>query len=427
MDTNKSYIKIGSKEIHRAWLILIGCCFLQAGALGNILTSNGVFMVPVCNELGFPRSQLSLYITMYFLFGIIGMPVAGKLLSRFNIRIVMTISTIALVASVCLMGTYTHLWQWIASGVVFGTFGSCVFMVPYSSMIANWFKKKAGFAMGAASCCAALSAALFAPFYQLLITEFGWRIAYFIQGGVAALFILPFTLFVFRLRPADIGAQPYGEDAEQAKRDEENIEEGKGLPGVPLRKALPSISFFMMFLFAGIACLVGSGFDSHMPGYAITLGYDATFAAFVVTALQLGSFFEKMIMGILNDRFGVRRTVFFEFGVIAIGIVGLIFAQNSWQLLFFAFLFGVQDSLLAVSFPLLLRRIFGPKDFAQIYSFARGCSGIIGAFAAVLVGLSFDLTGSFVPAFVGAIALCACGCLVVIVAYRCRKRLAWED
>lgn len=427
MDADNSYIKIGPKKINRAWIILIGCCFLQAGGLGNILTSSGVFMVPVCEELGFARSQLSLYITMYFLFGIVGLPIAGELISRFNIRVIMTISTIVLAASVALMGTYTQLWQWIASGIVFGTFGSCVLMVPYSSMIANWFKKRSGFAMGAASCCAALSAALFAPFYQAIISEFGWRIAYFIQGGVVAAFILPFTLFVFRLRPSDIGALPYGEDEATGRRDEEDVEEGKGLPGVPLRRALPSISFVMMFLFAGITKLVGSGFDSHMPGYAISLGYDAAFAALVVSALQLGSFVEKMLMGVVNDRIGVRKTVILEFALIALGILGLIFVQESWQFLAAAALFGVQDSLLAVSFPLLLRQIFGRKAFSQIYSFAAGGSGIIGAFAAVLVGLSYDLSGSFVPAFIGALVLCGLGCIIVTIAYRCRKRLAWEE
>ena len=417
-----SYISIGGKKFHRAWLILVGCCFLQAGALGNILTSAGVFMVPVCTELGFARSQLSLYISMYFAFGIVGLPVAGKLLTRFDTRLVMTICTIALAASVALMGTYTQLWQWIASGIVFGTFGSAVFMVPYSSMIANWFLKRSGFAMGAASCCAAIAAAVFAPFYQFIITEFGWRIAYFVQGGIVAAFILPWTLTVFRIHPDMIGAKPYGYGEEPDASTPYQEPDETEIPRVPMKRILFSIPFAMMFLYAGITALVGGGFDSHMPGYAISLGYTAAFGALTTSALQLGSFCEKIIMGVLNDKIGVRKTVFLEFALISLGAFGLIVSKDiPWLFLASAALFGVQDSLLAVSFPLLLRQVFDPRDFTDVYAFARGGSGVIGIFAAPLVGLSFDLTGSFVPAFVCAIALCAFGVVEVIIAYKFRQ------
>ena len=52
---DRSYLTLFGKKIHRAWIILIGCCFLQAGGTGAILLSAGVFYVPICNELGFAR------------------------------------------------------------------------------------------------------------------------------------------------------------------------------------------------------------------------------------------------------------------------------------------------------------------------------------------------------------------------------------
>ena len=33
-------------RFHYAWLILIGCCFMQAGGLGAVLDAAGVFFVP---------------------------------------------------------------------------------------------------------------------------------------------------------------------------------------------------------------------------------------------------------------------------------------------------------------------------------------------------------------------------------------------
>ena len=71
-----------------------------------------------------------------------------------------------------------------------------------------------------------------------------------------------------------------------------------GQPGVPLARALRSVPFVMLFLFAGIAAMIGSGFDSHLPGYANSLGLSAEFGAYLVSALAFGSFCEKLIMGL---------------------------------------------------------------------------------------------------------------------------------
>lgn len=54
-------------SIHYAWIVMIGCCFLQAGALGAIMNSGGIFFVPICEDLGFDRGALALYLTFYFI------------------------------------------------------------------------------------------------------------------------------------------------------------------------------------------------------------------------------------------------------------------------------------------------------------------------------------------------------------------------
>jgi MFS family permease len=425
--TLSSEIAIGPWRFHRAWLILVGCCFLQAGALGTILTSSGVFFVPVCTELGFTRAEFSTWITAYFLAGIVCMPFAGILLSRFNIRIVMSTCVIAVASAAALMSTYTELWQFIFSGAIYGSFGTCVFMVPYSSMLGNWFMKRTGVAMGVASCAAAIAAAVFSPMFQFFITEFGWRTTYLVQGAIVAGFILPWSLFVFRLRPKDVGIDPYGYDPSQRPVDA-MPSKGGSIPGVPWKKAIITVPFITLFIYSGVAALVGSGFDSHIPGIAISFGYDATLGALMVSALQMGSFCDKILMGWLNDKIGVQRTIYVEFAVTILGIVGLIFFRNPYLLLIAAFFFGVQDSLLAISVPTFLRQLFGRKDYTKLYAWTQVGVGLFGSFASVFVGLSFDLTTSFVPALCGAIVICLLGSILVTAAYHGRKKLKaiWE-
>lgn len=392
--------------------------------MGAILGSVGVFYVPVCEELGFARSELSLHITAYFLSSVFALPLAGRIIAKYDLRIVISVCAVACALAAGMCSTYTHVWQWVCSGAVYGIFGCCVFQVPAATMLGNWFKKRGGIAMGISAAVASIAAAILAPVYSWIIMMTGWRIAYLAQGCIVLALILPWSLTVFRLRPCEVGALPYGWTAkdENAPFDVNQV----GTQGVPLNKALKSASFIALFAFAGIAVFIGSGFDSHLPGYAQSIGLNPMMAAWTVTALQLGSFVEKLVMGTINDKIGVRKTVYIEFVIVALGAVGLIISDSPQALLFSCFLFGVQDSFTSISVPMMTREVFGPKNYAQIYSWLRIGSGLVGSCAVWLVGLSYDIGGTYVWAFVAALIVCVLGAVLVKVIYSQKKKLVWE-
>ena len=421
---DRSYIRIGGFALHRAWVMLIGCSILTAGTLGAIFGGCGVFYVPICTDLGFARNEIASWQQAHFLSMIPAMPLAAKLLERFDLRIVMSVSALACALAAGLMSTYTAIWQWICSGVIYGTFGSCLMQLPQAAILGNWFQRKTGLAMGISTAIGSIGSATFAMVFASIIMASGWRSAYIVQGIIVAACSLPFTLFVFRLRPSDVGALPYGYDP-QGSPEAARTEALPSQRGVPLRRGLPSLAFVMIFLFAGAAALIGSGFDAHLPGYAESVGHSALFGASLVSALQLGSFCEKLAMGWANDRFGIQRTVYLEFVIVAAGMIGLVVFRAEWAMLLAAFLFGVQDSFTSISLPLLLRKFFGERDFTQYYAWARIGSGIFGSFGSRLVGLSFDLTASFVPAFLLAVCLCVLGAVFVTVARVSARRLPW--
>ena len=429
MLTNQgSYVTIGSFKLHKAWIILIGCCFLQAATLAPIMGCQGNFIVPICDELGCGRSEISVFNTAYWLSMIPALPVAGRILAKYDTRKVMTVSTFAVALAAGAMGFYTAPWMWICSGIVFGTFGCCVFTIPLVSMIGNWFHKRTGVAMGIATAVSALAIVVLSPFLQGCISQFGWRNAYFVEALIVVVFALPWTIFVFRDEPAQWDAEAYGlDDQANAELQERTGLDFHGQPGVPLMRALRSVPFVMLFLFAGIAAMIGSGFDSHLPGYANSLGLSAEFGAYLVSALAFGSFCEKLIMGWVNDRFGVWAGVTTEFVMVCVGVAGLLALRDPTLLLVFTFLFGVQDSFTNVSLPLLVRKVFGSRDYTQIFSWTRMGAGIFGSFAAVLVGLSYDVTGSYTPAFLGAFVGVLLGAAFVFVTFRTMRTLVWVD
>ena len=267
--------------------------------------------------------------------------------------------------------------------------------------------------------CSSISAAFFAPILNHIITEFGWRTGYLFVGIMAFVVILP-CCFLFRYRPSDLGCKPYGGDG----LDEELTDKQKS--GVRTKVAVASVSFWCLFMFAGIASFNHGGVEQHIPGYMVQIGLGTAFGATVVSAQSAGSVADKFIMGWLNDKIGVQKTTIVELIVIMLGLAGFIFTREPILLILSAVAFGVQDSLMSVSLPLLIREIFGNKYYTQIHGFIRAGVGTLGTFSGVFVGWVYDTTGTFEPAFAILIALFAVDIVCVLAAYVFGKKLVWE-
>ncbi|MEG1873714.1 MAG: MFS transporter, partial [Ruthenibacterium sp.] len=197
-------------KLHPAWLMLIACCFLQAGCTGILYNCAGIFFPPVCAELGFGVGELSFYMTMRGVFMMLLLPLAGRLLVRSNLRVLLSVSVLGAALAVGAMAFFTQLLQWYIAGAFLGIFGSFIFLLPAPIIIGNWFAKKSGLATGIAMACSGLGGAVMNPVGSYIIAHWGWRSAYLVLAGVCLLLVLPFTLFVVRFQPSDIGALPYG-------------------------------------------------------------------------------------------------------------------------------------------------------------------------------------------------------------------------
>ena len=302
-------------KYHYAFAIMIGCCFLQAFGMGLILNSSSLFVVPVSTELGFTRASFSTYMTGYFLGTIIATPIAGTLLQNHNIRVVMSIAVVFLSGATIMMSTYTEMWQWQISGLIWGLAGAFVFVLPAAMLIGNWFVKRKGVMYGIVMAFSGIGGAVFSQVINGIILADGWRTGYLLMGILCLCFILPWTLFVFRNKPADMNMLPYGFVA-SAETMAECKEKVPPMRGVACKKAIVSVSFVCLFIFAGIAAFCHSGIDTHLPAHIVSIGFSSAFGATILSAMSIGSVADKLIMGWLNDKLGVQRTTIIQLGMV---------------------------------------------------------------------------------------------------------------
>lgn len=409
------------RGIHYAWWIMIGCCFLQAGTLGAIMNSGGIFLVPICDDLGFDRGAIALYLTFYFIATTFTYPLVARFLPRWNFRVFLTVCFLILAATEASMGLFTELWQWYVAGVVFGIAGALVFVVASTVLIENWFVEKRGTALGIAMCGSGIGGVVFPILGNMLIETIGWRMAYPTIALIICILVLPWTMFVFRLHPSELGLEAYG--AEHAAKLDEEAAHAKGIPA---KKAIMTLAFVCVFVYAGIEALF-SGYNNHLPGFAESIGYSAAFGASILSLAQLGYTVATLVMGWVTDKIGVAASTYITLGITAASLLGFSFLQDEIPLLVAAFVFGMNSVIITISVPTLISELFGKKYFAQILSYSR-MSGIVGCFGAAAVGACYDVTGSYVGSFLAGIVILAICAVLVGVALTQRKKLRarWE-
>ncbi|MFR1640858.1 MAG: hypothetical protein ACLSVD_18020 [Eggerthellaceae bacterium] len=80
--TNQTGGERRSRRLHPAWLILIACCFLQAGGMGTINNAAGIMVPAVLGDLQFSQGNFMLYFTIQGLCMTAALPVAGSCCRR---------------------------------------------------------------------------------------------------------------------------------------------------------------------------------------------------------------------------------------------------------------------------------------------------------------------------------------------------------
>lgn len=410
---------------------------MMAGGMACVLTTAGIFYVPVCDELGFSRGEISMYLSFYFIGMVIASPIVGNVLPRYNVRVVMTIGCLAVIAAEAAMSQYTQLWQWYVSGAIFGLFGTFIFILPTPLMIGNWFRKHTGLVLGIAMSFSGLGAAVWSPLFTYCIEIFGWRTTYCIVACVIAVLILPWTIFVFRFRPADMGLLPYGASeeeiaAERAEQEalenmteEERAEHKSKIPGVAVKAAVLSIPFICIFIWSGCDEYYG-GINNNIPAFALSIGETAAFGATLLSITSIGNIVIKIGAGYLADKIGIVRTAYCQMALCLSACLIFAFVRSEWALYVGAFLMGVQNSVVTVSEPMLVRHFFGERSYSQVYSYVRVAGGLLGSVGLPIVGFIYDMTGGYEMAFVVGACIAATLMVLIFIANQVAHRLPWE-
>lgn len=412
-----------NKKIHFAWFVFIGVCMMMAGGMGLVLNIMGNYFVPMAKEFGLIAAdgkvdvtQVTLLMTVYSYVMLVWLPFAGRLFAKVDARILFGISGAVLAAGVALLGVWTQVWQIYISGIMFGLAGPMIFLVGPSVLINNWFApKQAGKFLGIASAFTGVGTFVWSPLFASLITNGGYRQAFFIEAVVCAILVLIPALFMFRTRPEDMGLRQFGIEKEEAAEGGAVIRKS-GLSG---KLALRTVAFYCIF---AAACLIslGGGYKSMMPTAVQSIGGTglAMLGASMISAAAVGNILGKISLGTLADKIGIKASLVIFAGIVAVGfaIMLTMLGDNQIAMLIAGFCIGTSDAMMSVGLPILTRSCYGDRDYAKIYSYLNMGIALLGGLGATFVAFVASAAGGFKAAYGCGIAFEIVIAIAVIVA-----------
>ena len=390
--------KKAPKKFFYGWIIVLCCTLLMAVGTGIFVNCVGIFVKPVCEDLGFERGTFTLYTTITSVLSMLAMLVFGELYRKKPRRIRLYIAIGGLTGCLVFFGysLSSKLWHFYTLSAIYGCVATTLAGISVTTLVNNWFVDKRGLATGLAFAGSGVSAAIMTPVLTTVVTNYGWRMGYRTMSLVSFIILIPAMLLI-RLEPSDKGLLPYGVTPHPSEEDKQSIPVIEQT-GLTRAQAVKTSSFYFQSI--GIFCLslAGMGISNHAISYFTDIGYSpltASTAMSLVMTIMIGA---KILLGAVFDKIGsVRSAILTGLCMIASTLSIRFAGAGAFMPYVFSVCFGFGYSTLTVPYSYLIGQNFGTREFSSIYSLICTLGSLGGGIAATLTGMLYDRLGSYYP------------------------------
>ena len=363
--------------------------FMGYGAIYNY--TFGVLTSPIGSEFDWSRFAVSLGYSLSLIAYSVVAPFVGKLVDAWGARRVIVPSLVLF--AVGLMGFHflsANLWHFYALNIALGVLGCGSAIVPYSKVISQWFDRKRGLALGLASIGVGVSSFAMPSVAFVFISDAGWRAAYLWIGMMVLVVTVPVGLFL-KENPSMVGLWPDGEIRDRSA-DGKAPSARAGMTGW---EALQSRTFWLLFAAVFFVATSVIGCLIQLVPILTERGISPQAAAFAASLLGGAVIPGRIVSGFFMDRFFAPTVATFFFGGAGLGIFVLWTGAGGAWVFVAAFLVGLGVGAEGETIAYLVSRYFGLRAFSEIYGYALISFAMGGVIGPPLMGLAFDVTGSY--------------------------------
>jgi MFS family permease len=369
-------------------LIILATGFLVMFVGSGARFAFGLTLKPMSEEFALGRGMLGTTVAVYFAVTAVFMFLSGRLIDRFDPRVVLVWGLGISAAGIGLIGWAGAPWHlFVLYGVVFGIGNGIASITPVSIMVTRLYPERAGAANGLISAGMSAGQLFMIAAMAFVLVGIGWRSIY-VWLAVAHLVLLPLLLLI-----------PKG--AGSAKQSPMSMAGGSAPApdGLSLREASRTRRFWLLLLVYSICGLDDFFVSTHIVAFAQDKGIDTLLAGNLLALMGLTALLGVVWSGLWSDRYGLLRPMLACF-LLRIASFGLIMAnQSKLAVLVFTVVFGITFLMTAPLTVIAVRNAFGNRHLGTISGFVIMAHHACGGLGAWLGGFVFDAAGEYDVAF----------------------------
>ena len=345
-------------------------------------------------SLGLSASELSGAYMLGTLLASIPMTAVGGMMDRFGARRTLTVVVILFGITCIGMSRSSGLITIFLAFLFLRMFGQGAMALLAGGTLAMWFHRRLGTVGGLNNLGLALSMGLGPALNLWLINQYGWRWTYVLLGLAVWALMLPLLALLFRNRPEEIGQERDGGPGPAAVAAEDAAPDR----AFTLSQALRTRAYWIYAAIAASWSMMGTGVHFHAVPLFGSHGLPETAAATMFSFYAGGAAASRLVAGVLADRAPLNLLLCLSAGLLCSSLILLHEAPSTWLPQLTGGVMGMGTGVnIAVSEPLLVR-YFGRRHLGKILG--AGTTIMVGAssFGPFVLGLTFDLSGSYAPA-----------------------------
>ena len=376
----------------KGWQMVYTGMMMEFSVIGFIFYCFPLMFNALERDLGASQSQLSGALSIWFVSSAIASIFLGRLLDKFSIKKIMMIGgvifSLGLFSISFVQSSFSLL---LIYGTLLAVGGPALGNLSVTKLVANWFEKNAGMALGIAAIGISFSGVVLPLLVDPLIDLIGWRSVYIVFGLIVIFLLIPLVRYLVIDNPEEVG---------QFKDNliEEPSEEFQDL--MKIKDFFKHNIFWIISLAFAFQFLAMGGVLLHLPLHSESQGFLETWTVLGLPIKQtvlaysiaaLGGVVGKVFFGYLMDRLSANIPVMIMMAMQSIGIFGLTLIDNYLLFTLFCFIFGLGFGGAMVLMSASFLKAFGSQNLGSV----RGISALIivpvQPVGMILVGTAFDL------------------------------------
>ena len=371
---------------HYRWYIVGLTLVNQAMALGIMIYSFALFVVPWLDEYEISRSTVMLAILSFQIMTGLLSPFIGQLLDQYAMRQLVVFGAACMGTGLFLLSQASEFWQVIlvytlvlpVSMLLTGTLAS-------QTMISKWFTSHRSLAIGLSAMGTSIGGLLIPLITTALIDRYAWEGALMVLALGSLVILIPLNFAILRFEPPGQGEQQEGSIGPSQKVwGSKEILSSRAF-WIPIVSLIPLNAAF-------------GGVQFNLGAYMQDLGYTQSTAAQLISLTAFTMIIGKLFFGAMGDRVD-HRMLFWIMAVLQ--VCSLMLYEGSPDhvaLMLAAALQGLSVGGVMPMMGIAYSAHFGTLSFGKILGYVN-LFMMVGSFGSILSGWIFDLTGSYDAAF----------------------------